>query len=196
MTRRLLLALVALLSLSLGACADKIPLQAKAAMQMEDGVHVELVNAYFQGDKIYVTAYLHNNGAETLRVDRDGWIVKLPTGENLDRSVGLTSGTDFIILGPNMGREVDVDFKADGYDLSGLTSVTLIVGGIMVGESSTPFVVGEMELVRGSAPRGTSAPAAAAAAAGSASEAAPSTTPAAAPGPASGESRTLVPEGG
>ena len=175
MTRRLLL-LFALSTLLCGACADKIPLQAKAAMQMEEGVHVELVEAYFQGNTIYVSAYLQNNGAETLRVDRDGWIVKLPTGENLYRRVGVTTGTDFYILGPNMGREVDMDFKAEDYDLSGLTSVTLIIGGIMVGESSTPFVVGELELVRGATPH--AAPAAAASSAAPAA-ASPSAAPAA-----------------
>jgi hypothetical protein len=144
MTRRRLGGL--LLALTLCACS-RVGFVAPAA-DLDDGVHIEIDKAFVRGaDRVFIDAYVSNNNQTTIRVDKNDWSVKLPTGEMITTRMGASEG-DVYVIGPGMGRAVSVDFHKEGYDLRSLTELTLIVGGIQIGESSTPYVVGEVKLTR------------------------------------------------
>ena len=143
MKRRWLLAMCALLC---AGCA-KVPFGAPDAT-LDDGVYVEIDKAFVRGkDRVFIETFVSNNNDKTIRVDKDNWALKLPTGELISRRVGGREG-DLYVIGPGQGQDIDVDFYKDGYDLTGLTEMTLIIGGVQIGESSTPYVVGEITLSR------------------------------------------------
>lgn len=121
-------------------------------MLLSDNVHVEVTEVFTRGDRIFVEAWVTNdNKKRTIRVNPEGFAVKLPTGELVGRRV-FAQEDDAYVLGPGQQRRVDVDFRQEGYDLSGLGDMTLVVGGIAIGESSTEFVVGEVPLERAPEP--------------------------------------------
>lgn len=142
MRRRLLL----LLPCALWGCS-KVYYAAPDA-SLDEGVYVEIDKAFVRGkDRVYIDGYITNNNKTTIRVDKDEWILKLPTGEMVSRRVAFREGEIFII-GPGQGQGFTIDFHKEGYDLSPLTEMTLIVGGVQIGESSTPYVVGDVVLRR------------------------------------------------
>lgn len=154
MQRRRMLALLA--ALMLAACS-KVHFKAPES-QLDDGVFVEIDRAFVRGsDRVFIEAYVSNNNKTTLRIDVGDWALKLPTGELVARRLGA-SDDDVYVVGPGMGQAVSVDFRKEGYDLRPLTSFKLIIGGIQIGESSTPYVVGEIVLTRPDAPAPSPAP--------------------------------------
>jgi hypothetical protein len=133
--------------LSLGGCGPRTHFAAKP-MLLDDGVHVEVTDAFTRGDRIFVEAWITNdNKKRTIRVNPDAWAIKLPTGELVSRRVFATDG-DVLVFGPGQGHRVNVDFRQEGYDLKGLGDMRLVVGGIAIGQSSTEYVVGEIQLDR------------------------------------------------
>ena len=142
-----------LLLLGISACGTKVRLYAEPSL-LAGGVHVKVYDAYARGDRIYVKSYLTNTSSDVLRVDRDGWSLRLPSGEILPRSVGVTTRHDVYSLAPNEGHEVFVDFRKEGYDLSGIGQATLIVGGIGYGSDVQSRIAGEIPMsVTAPAPR-------------------------------------------
>jgi hypothetical protein len=118
------------------------------ATQLDDGVHVEVDQAYIRGtDRIFIESYVSNNSKTSIRVDKNDWSIKLATGELVTTRTGASEG-DVYVIGPGLGKDVDVDFYQEGYDLTSMAELTLIVGGIQIGESRTPYVVGELKLTR------------------------------------------------
>ena len=143
--RSLLLVLPFLGLLSLG-CGPRTQFKAPP-MLLDDGVHVEVTDAFVRGDRIFIEAWVTNDSKKTIRVNPEGWAVKLPTGELIAQRV-FAQEPDVYLLGPAAERRVDVDFRQPGYDLAGLGDMRLVVGGISIGESSTEFVVGEIPLTQ------------------------------------------------
>jgi len=145
---------------TLTGCGPKTAFTAPP-MKLDDGVHVEVSEAFTRGDRIFVEAWVTNdNKKKTIRVNPNGFAVKLPTGELVGRRVFAKDG-DVYVLGPGQQKRVDVDFRQEGYDLSGLSDMLLIVGGISIGESSTEYVVGEIPMERAPEPKASPAGAAA-----------------------------------
>ncbi len=139
---------------ALTACGPKT-FFAAPPMKLDDGIHVEVTEAFTRGDRIFVEAWVTNdNKKKTVRVNPNGFAVKLPTGELVSKRNFARDGKVHI-LGPGQDKRIDVDFRQEGYDLSGLGDMTLVVGGIAIGESSTEFVVGEVPLERAPEPAGS-----------------------------------------
>jgi len=126
------------------ACTKKVPLYATATQL--DGVHVKLHSAHISGDRIYVKSYLTNTSDAVVRVSRDGWALRLPSGETLPRSVGLTTRHNTYSIHPGAGHNVFVDFRKEDHDLSHVTEATLIVGGTGYGTDPQPRIAGEILL--------------------------------------------------
>lgn len=125
-------------------------------MKLDDGIHVEVTEAFTRGDRIFVEAWVTNdNERKTVRVNPEGFAVKLPTGELVSKRNFARDG-NVHVLGPGANKRIDVDFRQEGYDLSGLGDMLLVVGGISIGESSTEFVVGEVPLKRAPEPAASS----------------------------------------
>lgn len=121
-------------------------------MKLDDGIHAEVTEAFTRGDRIFVEVWVTNdNDKKTVRVNPDGFAIKLPTGELVSKRNFARDG-NVHILGPGQDKRIDVDFRQEGYDLSGLGDMVLVVGGIAIGESSTEFVVGEVPLERAPEP--------------------------------------------
>ena len=138
----------------LGGCGPKTFFTAPP-MKLDDGIHVEVTEAFTRGDRIFVEAWVTNdNKKKTVRVNPDGFAIKLPTGELVSKRNFAREG-NVHILGPGADKRIDVDFRQEGYDLSGLGDMLLVVGGISLGESSTEFVVGEVPLKRAPEPPGS-----------------------------------------
>lgn len=126
-------------------CGRDVPLYAPPAM-LEGAVHVRVYKAYVKGDRIYVKSHVTNGGTAPIGIDRDGWALRLPSGEILPRSVGVTTRHNLYTLHPGERRDVFVDFRKEDVDLSYLTEASLIVGGIRYGTDPTPRVAGEIPL--------------------------------------------------
>jgi hypothetical protein len=136
-----------LLALGVAGCAHKVFLHGPIAA-LSRGVNVKVTQAWIKGDRVYVRTYVTNGSEGDLRIDRDGWSLRLPSGEVLPRSVGVTTRHNLYTLLPGGGRDVYVDFRMHGADLSGLSGADLIVGGVSFGADLTPHVVGEVPLTR------------------------------------------------
>jgi len=144
MQRLAFLVVVAVALLALG-CGKRVQFYAPPA-QLANGVYVKVLKAQARGERIYVETYVTNNSGKAIRVDRDAWTLRLPTGEVLPRSIGRTTTHDLYTLEPNQGREVHIDFKKEGHELSAIGSAQLIVGGIWFGDDPNPQIVGEIPM--------------------------------------------------
>jgi hypothetical protein len=125
-----------------------------APTTLEGNVHVKIVDAYARGERIYVETYVSNGSDEPIRVDRDGWTLRLGTGETLSRSVGVTTQHDIYTIAPGAGRDVHVDFRKEGGDFTRIKAAWLIVAGIGYGKDVTPRVAGEVALSVNEPPAG------------------------------------------
>jgi hypothetical protein len=132
-----------LLALAVG-CSQRVPLYGAAAT-FPSGVHVRVYEAYISGDRLYVKMWMMNTTALPITIDRNGMALKLPGGQVLGRSVGVTTQHRPYILAGGQGREVFVDFRSDG-GFEGLTGANVVVGGISFGQDPTPRIVGELPL--------------------------------------------------
>ena len=104
---------------ALTACGPKT-FFAAPPMKLDDGIHVEVTEAFTRGDRIFVEAWVTNdNKKKTVRVNPNGFAVKLPTGELVSKRNFARDGKVHI-LGPGQDKRIDVDFRQEGYDLSGL----------------------------------------------------------------------------
>jgi hypothetical protein len=145
-TLRFVLALaIAALALTSAGCRRDVPLYAPPAA-LEGGLHVRIYKAYVTGDRIYVKSHVTNGGSVPIGIDRDGWALRLPSGEILPRSHGITTRHNIYTVAPGERRDVFVDFHKDDADLRYITEASLIVGGISYGTDPTPLVAGEIPL--------------------------------------------------
>jgi hypothetical protein len=124
----------------------KVQLHAPPA-QLDGGIVVKVFNAYARDDRIFVKTMVTNGAPQAVQVDRDGWALRLPTGEILPRAAGRTTRHTPYVLQPGETREVYVDFQRDDANFESLEQAMLIVGGISFGIEQ-PRVVGEIPLSR------------------------------------------------
>jgi hypothetical protein len=108
-------------------------------------LQVRTFDAYARGDKVWVKTYVTNVSPQPIMVDRDGWSLKLPGNLVLPRASGTTTQHRPYMLPPGAGHEVFVDFQGP-MDLDTLPQVTLVVGGVTVGNEPAPRVIGEIPL--------------------------------------------------
>ena len=142
---RVVLAMAMALALPGTGCTRDVPLYAPPAA-LEGGLHVRIYKAYVKGDRIYVKSHVTNGGSVPIGIERDGWALRLPSGEILPRASGITTRHNIYTVNPGERRDVFVDFHKEDADLSHITEASLIVGGISYGTDPTPHVAGEIPL--------------------------------------------------
>jgi hypothetical protein len=139
------LSVLALILLALVAgCSKRVMLYA-APTTLPSGVHVRVQQAYVDDERLYVKMWLMNGTQTPIHIDRDGMSLRLPSGEVLPRSSGVTSRHNVYAVAPGQGHDVFVDFRAS-HDLGPLQEATVILGGISFGTDPTPRVAGELPL--------------------------------------------------
>jgi hypothetical protein len=142
MQTKALAAAALLLALSQPACGSRVYLSAPQAT-LSSTLQVRTFDAYAKGDRIFVKMIVTNVSPQPIVLDRDGFALKLPSGEILPRSSGSTTQHKPYPLAPGEGRDVFVDFHA-GHELASIPGAMLVVGGIAIGPDPTPRVVGEI----------------------------------------------------
>jgi hypothetical protein len=131
---------------ALAGCAKREQLYA-APVTLAGNVRVQVYDVYGRGERIYVKSTVANDSGARIVVDRDEWALRLPTGEVLRRSIGLTTQHIPYTLEPGTQRTVYVDFRKEGADLGRMADGSaLIVGGIGFGTDPTPRVIGEVAI--------------------------------------------------
>lgn len=137
--------LIGLMFLALIAgCSQRVALYA-APTTYPSGVNVRLQQAYYKGDRLYVEMYVMNGTPQSILVDRDGMSLKLPSGQALPRSSGMTTLHKPYAIAAGMGHQVFVDFRYDpGFE--GITGASVVLGGVSFGNDPSPKVVGELPL--------------------------------------------------
>jgi hypothetical protein len=141
---RVLVLFFCALVLCVVACGVRRRLYAQPA-QLPGGVFVKINEAYVAGERLYVKTWMMNTTAAPMTIDRDGMALRLPDGRVLPRAEGTFTQHKPYNLAPGAGRDVHVDFK-DAAEFEGVTSATLIVGGVFFGADPTPRVAGEVPL--------------------------------------------------
>lgn len=141
--RSVVLLAVMLLALVAG-CSKRVALYG-AATTLPSGVHVRVHEAYVSGDRIFVKMWMMNTTAQSMTIDRDGMSLKLPGGQVLGRSVGMTTQHRPYVVAPGQGHDVFVDFRSEA-GFEGLSGANVVLGGISFGQDPTPRVVGELPL--------------------------------------------------
>lgn len=154
LTRRTLLTAAPLLVLG---CSKPVPLYASPT-QLGGGVMVDVYRAYVDDDRIFVKSQVTNTSDVPIRISRDGWSLELPGGEVLPRSVGITTRHNTYTIAPGAGRDVFVDFRKEGVDLTTIGGATLIVAGVGLGDDPQPREVGPVKLSTTVQPKGTPLP--------------------------------------
>lgn len=158
---RSLLVLGLVLAALVAGCSRRVMLYAAPAT-LPSGVHVRLQQAYIDDERLFVKMWVMNATQVPIRVDRDGMSLRLPTGEVLPRSSGVTTRHNVYDVAPGQGHDVFVDFRASR-DLDDIAEATVILGGISFGADPMPRVAGELPLstayVQSSAPVMTAPPA-------------------------------------
>lgn len=122
--------------------------------ELEHGLEVVVKQAYVQGDDtLEVKTTVVNKGETSVRIDRKYWALELPTGETLRHEASSS-----ITIAPGGASDVDVSFEMDDEGFKSITSATLIVGGVYVGDDPSPYPAGEIPLSQGAVPIPSSAP--------------------------------------
>ena len=132
-------------ALTAAACAPRAAFYAPVAA-LGNTVQVRVFDAYARGDHFVVKTIVTNISGQPMVVDRDGFQLKLPSGELVPRSAGVTDQHKPYPLMPGAGREVFLEFRAPNELLEALPSAMLVVGGITVGAEPAPHAVGEIPL--------------------------------------------------
>jgi hypothetical protein len=144
MRTKVLAAAALLLALTQPACGSRVYLEAPQAT-LANTLLVRTFDAYAKGDRVWVKMVVTNVSPQPIVLDRDGFALKLPSGEILPRASGTTTQHTPYPLAPGQGRDVFVDFHA-GHEMESIPGAMLVVGGIMIGGDPTPRVVGEIPL--------------------------------------------------
>lgn len=113
--KTIILLAMALLIVASG-CGRKRPMYARPA-QLAGQVNVDPYRVYVRGPRIYVETNVSNHGMQPIVVSRDAWALRLPSGEVLDRSTGVTSTHTPYTIQPGETRRVFVDFMKEGINL-------------------------------------------------------------------------------
>jgi hypothetical protein len=90
-----------------------------------DGVHVDPMQAWVGGGKLWVRATVFNGGSLPVRVVRDEVACVLPGGQRIGRAAGATSLHNTYAIPPGESHAVYVEFEAEGFDWDGVPSVTV-----------------------------------------------------------------------
>lgn len=142
MQRRTVLGLAAV-SLALAACRKKT--YYAPAAELAQGVHMRVLHAYVRRDKFVVKAYVTNGSDQPMRVDRNEWALRLPTG----RVVRANSSRSHVFeVPPGQSREIETHYEADDDEFDGLANAFVVVGGVFIGADPNPQTVGEVPLSR------------------------------------------------
>ncbi len=142
LSRTLLIAGLAGIAGLVGACGSRVALYAPQAT-LAGALQVRTFDAYAHGDRIFVKTVFTNVSGQPVMVDRDGFSLKLSTGEVLPRSSGMTTQHAPYPIAPGASHEVFVDFRAP-HELETIPSAVLVVGGVSLGADPAPRVVGEI----------------------------------------------------
>ena len=142
--RRVVCSSLIFLALSSIGCLAKLTLHAKPTT-LQNAVFVRIYEAEVSNGRLYVKMWLQNTSETPINVDRNGFQLRLPSGEVLARAIGTFTRHNIYSIAPGMGHDVFVDFQSAS-DLRQITGATLIVGGIAFGVDPNPRVVGEIPL--------------------------------------------------
>lgn len=143
--RRLSLATLAagLLWLAGVGCGHDMRFVAPPHTMLPGGVSVTFQKAEASDDEMHVRFWITNASSEPMVVNRDGFALRLPTGEVLERR-GMVH--DPYTIPPGTGRNVWVKFESRGFHPNRIANASVIVGGISYQNDPIPRVVGEIPL--------------------------------------------------
>jgi hypothetical protein len=179
------------LALGVSGCGPRRDLIAEPQI-VGNTIYVKVKEAYIMGGRVWVKTWMKNQTKQSIIIDRDGMQLRLDDGEVLERSSGSTTQHTPYQVAAGIGRDVHVDFQADPKKLQTIKKAWLVLGGIMIGDSVEPKVVGELELTITEVPQpGASADAESSAEPASSSEPASSASPESSASPVS----SSVPKG-
>lgn len=120
--------------------------------ELEHGLEVVVKKAYVQGDDtLEVQTTVVNKGEKSIRIDRQFWALELPDGQTLRHG-----GTSNITIAPGGASDVNVSFGVENEGFKSITSATLVVGGVYVGDDPSPYPAGEIPLRQGTTPAASS----------------------------------------
>ena len=146
MTRRGPLALLAaglLVAAAFGCGGPEIRFAAPPQAILQGGVNVTFQRAEADDDSLMVRFYITNISDQIMMVNRDGFGLRLPSGQVLQRR-GMNQQP--YQIAPGQGHEVWVKFEEEGLHLNALQAASVIVGGISYGNDPVPRVVGEIPI--------------------------------------------------
>lgn len=144
--RRLSLAAIAstlLLGAAFGCGRPDLRFAAPPQALLCGGVSVTFQRADADDDSLMAKFFITNYSDQVMFVNRDGFGLRLPTGQVLQRR-GVNH-TPYRIE-PGQGHEVWVKFAERGFDANRLAAASVIVGGISYGNDPIPRVAGEIPL--------------------------------------------------
>ena len=110
---------------------------------LQGGVSAQLQKAWADDETLEVRFYVTNMSNQMMYVNRDGFALRLPTGEVIQRR-GMMQ--EPYLIPPGMGHNVWVKFEEKGFNPQKLPGASVIVGGISYANDPTPRVVGEVPL--------------------------------------------------
>jgi hypothetical protein len=140
MQRRTLLGL-AVVGLALAACRKKTYYAPTA--ELAQGVHVRVLHAYVRRDKFVVKAYVTNGSGQPMRVNRDLWSLRLPTGTVVPAN---SSRSNLFEIPPGQSREIETHYEARNDEFDGLANASVVIAGVFIGADPNPQVVGEVPM--------------------------------------------------
>ena len=115
-----LLALFAVLML---LSCTKSNLRAESAQS--EGVIVQPMRVWIGGHKLWVRVDVTNEGEETILVDRDEIVARLPSGQTVGRALGRTSLHSAYVVPPHASHLVYVEFEEQGFDWDTVPRATI-----------------------------------------------------------------------
>jgi hypothetical protein len=124
---------------------DKVKYAAPPQAMLQSGCSVTFQFADATDDRMLVHFYITNMSNQPMMVNRDGFALRLPDGQILQR---LGENQTPYILQPGEGHNVWTKYERKGLDLRTVMQASVIVGGISFANDPTPRVVGEVPLTQ------------------------------------------------
>lgn len=146
LTRRLPLIAAAaslLVAAALGCGGPEIRFAAPPQAILQGGVSVTFQKAEADDDSLMVRFWVQNLSDQVMWVNRDGFGLRLPSGQVLQRRGFNQSPYQ---LSPGQGHNVWVKFEERGFRPNELTAASVIIGGISYGNDPVARIVGEIPI--------------------------------------------------
>jgi hypothetical protein len=124
-------------------CGSEVRFVAPPQAMLAGGVSVTFQRAETEDEALEVRLWMMNLTDQMMIVNRDGFALRLPTGQILQRE---GERHEPYLIPPGAGRNVTVRFEAKGFEASKLPSASVIIGGISYQNDPMPRVVGEIPL--------------------------------------------------